>query len=130
MSAINDSENDEEKNQPLAEDSLALIQKKTSWKIKCLYVLTIGGVLLIVCFVAFIVIFNGKKDKNKITTKEDKEEPEEDDTETYTYMNLTHYLTAKYQSNQPLNEWKELGDEIVTLFNEKYLDSISSIIVN
>lgn len=65
MSAINDSENDEEKNQPLAEDSLALIQKKTSWKIKCLYVLTIGGVLLIVCFVAFIVIFNGKKIKIK-----------------------------------------------------------------
>ena len=118
------------KKKALAEDNLDNSNNHSSSKIKLLYASTIGGVLLIVILIAIIVIFiGGNNNKDNVVPDEEQEE-EEEDQDDYIYMNLTHYITAKYEVKPIENEWEGGGEGIIKLFKEKYLDSISSLLID
>ena len=136
MSAINDVENDkQEKKEKLVENKEEDAKEVSSIKIKLLYVEIISFVLLIVISVALIVIWKwGKNKENKNNSNEGKEQKEEENEEEdiydYIYMNETHYITATYSVMNAQNEWEDGGDRVIQLFNEKYLNSISSLLIN
>ena len=106
MSAINEVE-DNEKNHPLAEEPKDL-EKYNSKKIKLLYLITVGAVLLIVILVAIIVIFIGGKNKNS-ENKKDKDI-------------LDSYFELIYDTTN--------DDQGTKLFNENFVDKISLMIID
>ena len=115
MSAINEVE-DEEKNQPLVEEPISN-GDISSAKIKFLYILTVGGVLLIVFLVAIIVIFIGGNSKNSEQEKDNKNE---------TIPDIDPYLNSTFDVvYENLNEGEE-----VKLFNEFLIDKISYMIID
>ena len=80
---------------------------------------------MVVILVAIIVIFlggnkNGNNTNNKNNTKNDTyPEPDPDNDQD---KNLTNYISAKYEIAEGNNE--------IILFNEKYLDSISLMLID
>ena len=115
ISAINEVE-DEEKNQPLVEEPINN-GDISSAKIKLLYILTVGGVLLIVFLVAIIVIFIGGNSKNSEQEKDNKNE---------TIPDIDPYLNSTFDAvYENLNEGEE-----VKLFNEYLIDKISYMIID
>ena len=133
MSAIN--EVDDEKKEPLEGNPKEEEGEISSSKIKLLYIGTVFGVLLVVVLVGIIVIFVGGSsksnnseqdiDKNKTNTNNTNDaspNPETDPNyDPFFYRNLTNYFSAKYELE---------NEEIITLFNEKYLPSVSKMFFN
>ena len=121
MSAINEIEDEEkQKDKPLVEEEKEAVGDISSKKIKLLYIITVGGVLLIVVLVAIIVIFLGNnisenENPNEDNNNKDNETIPDYDPDIDPYINSS--FIAFYQTSS--------GGEEVKLFNEYIIDKIS-----